>query len=193
MVIHFLLLHLHQFEHLAKHLPLSQNRFGCLKNDMIFYWITHLVINIFRWYNYHWKVGSANNFLNYLSLYSKVRKDLSKSFLSLIFFWKGYSRYFPFWNVNIYFWTFQRGKNWNLERYFKFAIIVLDESWLIYSLCNCIYTQEKYEKAMVSLAETEKRVVIAESMLEATLQYESGQSKAQISPRYMEILLASNL
>ncbi|XP_041023940.1 TBC1 domain family member 8B-like isoform X2 [Juglans microcarpa x Juglans regia] len=42
--------------------------------------------------------------------------------------------------------------------------------------------QEKYEKAMASLAETEKRVVIAESMLEATLQYESGQSKAQSSP-----------
>lgn len=44
--------------------------------------------------------------------------------------------------------------------------------------------QEKYEKAMASLAEMEKRVVMAESMLEATLQYQSGQVKAQSSPRY---------
>uniref|UniRef100_A0A2N9IL30 Rab-GAP TBC domain-containing protein n=1 Tax=Fagus sylvatica TaxID=28930 RepID=A0A2N9IL30_FAGSY len=43
--------------------------------------------------------------------------------------------------------------------------------------------QERYEKAMASLAEMEKKVVIAESMLEATLQYESGQSKALSSPR----------
>lgn len=43
--------------------------------------------------------------------------------------------------------------------------------------------QEKYEKAMASLAEMEKRVVMAESMLEATLQYQSGQVKAQSSPR----------
>ncbi|WJX11782.1 hypothetical protein P8452_02351 [Trifolium repens] len=43
--------------------------------------------------------------------------------------------------------------------------------------------QEKYEKAMASIAEMQKRVVMAESMLEATLQYESGQSKAQSSPR----------
>jgi hypothetical protein len=55
-----------------------------------------------------------------------------------------------------------------------------------------IYVQERYEKAMASLAEMEKKVVIAESMLEATLQYESGQSKALSSPRYMKILLASN-
>ncbi|KAE8099504.1 hypothetical protein FH972_017482 [Carpinus fangiana] len=51
--------------------------------------------------------------------------------------------------------------------------------------------QEKYEKAMASLAETEKKVVIAESMLEATLQYESGQSKALSSPGYMRILSTS--
>ena len=38
--------------------------------------------------------------------------------------------------------------------------------------------QEKYEKAMNSLAQMEKRVVMAESMLEATLQYNSGQVKA---------------
>ncbi|KAL5067927.1 hypothetical protein RYX36_018814 [Vicia faba] len=42
---------------------------------------------------------------------------------------------------------------------------------------------EKYEKATASIAEMQKRVVMAESMLEATLQYESGQSKAQSSPR----------
>ncbi|KAF2318619.1 hypothetical protein GH714_009396 [Hevea brasiliensis] len=43
--------------------------------------------------------------------------------------------------------------------------------------------QEKYEAAMASIAEMEKRVVMAESMLEATLQYQSGQLKAQPSPR----------
>ncbi|CAK7325572.1 unnamed protein product [Dovyalis caffra] len=43
--------------------------------------------------------------------------------------------------------------------------------------------QEKYEQAIVSLAEMEKRVVMAESMLEATLQYQSGQLKALPSPR----------
>ncbi|KAK3012952.1 hypothetical protein RJ639_008989, partial [Escallonia herrerae] len=43
--------------------------------------------------------------------------------------------------------------------------------------------QEKYDKAMASLAQMEKRVVTAESLLEATLQYESGQVKATSSPR----------
>ncbi|EXB88496.1 TBC1 domain family member 8B [Morus notabilis] len=43
--------------------------------------------------------------------------------------------------------------------------------------------QEKYEEATAALAEMEKRVVMAESMLEATLQYQSGQLKAQPSPR----------
>ncbi|KAK9282676.1 hypothetical protein L1049_010896 [Liquidambar formosana] len=43
--------------------------------------------------------------------------------------------------------------------------------------------QEKYEEAIASLAQMEKRVVMAESMLEATLQYQSGQVKAQPSPR----------
>ncbi|XP_019159395.1 PREDICTED: TBC1 domain family member 8B-like isoform X1 [Ipomoea nil] len=42
--------------------------------------------------------------------------------------------------------------------------------------------QEKYEKAMASLAQMEKRAVMAESMLEATMQYESGQVKALASP-----------
>ncbi|KAG7031847.1 MDR1, partial [Cucurbita argyrosperma subsp. argyrosperma] len=43
--------------------------------------------------------------------------------------------------------------------------------------------QEKYEQATTALAEMEKRAVMAESMLEATLQYQSGQLKAQPSPR----------
>ncbi|KDO51943.1 hypothetical protein CISIN_1g0068202mg, partial [Citrus sinensis] len=43
--------------------------------------------------------------------------------------------------------------------------------------------EEKYEKAMASVAQMEKRAVMAESMLEATLQYESGQAKAVSSPR----------
>lgn len=43
--------------------------------------------------------------------------------------------------------------------------------------------QEKYEEVTATLAEMEKRVVMAESMLEATLQYQSGQTKAQPSPR----------
>ncbi|VVB05726.1 unnamed protein product [Arabis nemorensis] len=43
--------------------------------------------------------------------------------------------------------------------------------------------QEKYEEAVAALAEMEKRAVMAESMLEATLQYQSGQLKAQTSPR----------
>ncbi|KAL0426375.1 UNVERIFIED_CONTAM: Growth hormone-regulated TBC protein 6 [Sesamum latifolium] len=42
--------------------------------------------------------------------------------------------------------------------------------------------REKYNKAMASLAEMEKRAVMAESMLEATLNYESGQNKASSSP-----------
>lgn len=45
------------------------------------------------------------------------------------------------------------------------------------------YLQEKLEATTASLAEMEKRVVMAESMLEATLQYQSGQNKAQPSPR----------
>ncbi|KAL3820069.1 hypothetical protein ACJIZ3_005974 [Penstemon smallii] len=43
--------------------------------------------------------------------------------------------------------------------------------------------QDKYEEAIAALAEMEKRAVMAESMLEATLQYQSGQNKAQPSPR----------
>lgn len=48
--------------------------------------------------------------------------------------------------------------------------------------------QEKYEKAMASVAQMEKRVVMAESTLEATLQYESGQVKALSSPRWVRVL-----
>lgn len=43
--------------------------------------------------------------------------------------------------------------------------------------------QEKYEEATAALAEMEKRAVMAESMLKATLQYQSGQNKALSSPR----------
>ncbi|KAF9680328.1 hypothetical protein SADUNF_Sadunf06G0109700 [Salix dunnii] len=43
--------------------------------------------------------------------------------------------------------------------------------------------QEKYEKAMASLGQMEQRVVMAESMLEATIQYQSGKAKALSSPR----------
>ncbi|KAL9272343.1 TBC1 domain family member 8B-like protein [Drosera capensis] len=44
--------------------------------------------------------------------------------------------------------------------------------------------QDKYEQCMASLDEMEKRAVMAESILEATLQYQSGQHKALSSPRY---------
>lgn len=43
--------------------------------------------------------------------------------------------------------------------------------------------QEKYDETIASLAEMEKRVVMAETMLEATLQYQSGQDKVLPSPR----------
>jgi hypothetical protein len=47
--------------------------------------------------------------------------------------------------------------------------------------------QEKYEEAMASFAQMENRAVMAETMLEATLQYQSSQQKAFSplpSPRY---------
>ncbi|KAL1822659.1 hypothetical protein ACET3Z_009437 [Daucus carota] len=53
--------------------------------------------------------------------------------------------------------------------------------------------QEKYEKAMTSVTAMEKRVVTAESMLEATLQYESDQGKAQSSPRALQLDSAQEL
>ncbi|KAH6801666.1 Ypt/Rab-GAP domain of gyp1p superfamily protein [Perilla frutescens var. frutescens] len=43
--------------------------------------------------------------------------------------------------------------------------------------------QEKYEQTTAALVEMEKRAVMAESMLEATLQYQTGQHKALSSPR----------
>lgn len=46
--------------------------------------------------------------------------------------------------------------------------------------------QEKYEEVTTTLAEMEKRVVMAESMLEATLQYQSGQTKVLPSPRSVQ-------
>ncbi|XP_038679187.1 TBC1 domain family member 2B-like isoform X2 [Tripterygium wilfordii] len=49
--------------------------------------------------------------------------------------------------------------------------------------CVVQVLENKYEEALASLAEMEKRAVMAESMLEATLQYQSGQLKAQPSPR----------
>ncbi|KAJ8899769.1 hypothetical protein K2173_019469 [Erythroxylum novogranatense] len=45
--------------------------------------------------------------------------------------------------------------------------------------------QEKYDKAMAKVAQMEQRVVMAESMLEATIHYESGQARAVSSPRSM--------
>ena len=53
----------------------------------------------------------------------------------------------------------------------------------IYLFLYVISLQEKYEEATAALAEMEKRVVMAESMLEATLQYQTGQMKTQPSPR----------
>ncbi|GER42544.1 Ypt/Rab-GAP domain of gyp1p superfamily protein [Striga asiatica] len=49
--------------------------------------------------------------------------------------------------------------------------------------CAAQVLQEKYEEACATVAEMEKRAVMAESMLEATLQYQLGQTKAQPSPR----------
>ncbi|GAB2286749.1 hypothetical protein Dimus_039790 [Dionaea muscipula] len=46
--------------------------------------------------------------------------------------------------------------------------------------------QEKYEQCMSLLAEMQKRAVMAESVLEATLQYQSGQHKAHSSPRTLQ-------
>ncbi|EPS62801.1 hypothetical protein M569_11988 [Genlisea aurea] len=44
--------------------------------------------------------------------------------------------------------------------------------------------QDKYEESVAALAEMEKRAVMAESMLEATLQYQSGQNRVSLpSPR----------
>lgn len=45
--------------------------------------------------------------------------------------------------------------------------------------------QEKYEESMSLLAQMEDRAVMAETMLEATLQYQSSQLKALSSPRYV--------
>uniref|UniRef100_A0A1J3J6D9 TBC1 domain family member 8B n=2 Tax=Noccaea caerulescens TaxID=107243 RepID=A0A1J3J6D9_NOCCA len=47
--------------------------------------------------------------------------------------------------------------------------------------------QEKYEEAVAGIAEMEERAIMAESMLEATLQYQCGQVKAQPSPRSVSL------
>lgn len=44
--------------------------------------------------------------------------------------------------------------------------------------------QEKYDKAMALIADMEKRLLVAESSLDATIYYESGQTRALSSPRY---------
>ncbi|XWS43656.1 hypothetical protein CRYUN_Cryun16bG0121900 [Craigia yunnanensis] len=56
--------------------------------------------------------------------------------------------------------------------------------------CAVTVLQEKYEKAMASIAQMEKRVVMAESMLEATLQYECGQAKVLSSPQWIHIVVS---
>lgn len=64
------------------------------------------------------------------------------------------------------------------------------DCFILYLISVAIFTifvQEKYEEAIASLAQMEKRAVMAETMLEATLQYQSGQVKAQPSPRYVHI------
>ncbi|KAL6011142.1 hypothetical protein ACLOJK_001586 [Asimina triloba] len=58
----------------------------------------------------------------------------------------------------------------------KCFLLSQEHQYLFYSLRQL---QEKYEEATASLAQMEKRVVMAETMLEATLQYQSGQVKAQ--------------
>lgn len=54
-----------------------------------------------------------------------------------------------------------------------------------------ILIQEKNEKLVTQLAQMEKKLVTAETTLEATLQYESGQNKALASPRYLQNQLLS--
>ena len=56
-----------------------------------------------------------------------------------------------------------------------------------------VYVQEKYEEAMATLAQMENRAVMAETMLEATLQYQSSQQKALSpcpSPRYLSFIFS---
>ena len=70
------------------------------------------------------------------------------------------------------------------ERILCFIMTFLYYMRILFLSTN-IYMQEKYEKATASLAQMEERVVMAETMLEATLQYQSGQVKALSSPRYV--------
>lgn len=66
----------------------------------------------------------------------------------------------------------------NYQVLFIFSIVISSVATML--------VQEKYEEATAALVDMEKRVVMAESMLEATLQYQSGQLKAQPSPRWVE-------
>ena len=50
--------------------------------------------------------------------------------------------------------------------------------------------QEKYEAAMAALSQMEKRAVMAETMLEATKQYQAGQVKANQSFTSRYVLVA---
>lgn len=47
--------------------------------------------------------------------------------------------------------------------------------------------QEKYEAVLIALSQMEKRAVMAETMLEATKQYQAGQVKAiqTFAPKYV--------
>lgn len=64
---------------------------------------------------------------------------------------------------------------------------------MLYVLYIQLSMQEKYDEAMASLTQMENRAVMAETMLEATLQYQSSQQKAQLpspspSPRYSSLV-----
>ena len=55
--------------------------------------------------------------------------------------------------------------------------------------CHTLHAQEKYEATMTALSQMEKRAVMAETMLEATKQYQAGQVKAvqTFAPRYISV------
>ena len=52
---------------------------------------------------------------------------------------------------------------------------------------HTLYMQEKYEAVLIALSQMEKRAVMAETMLEATKQYQAGQVKAiqTFAPKYV--------
>jgi hypothetical protein len=70
-----------------------------------------------------------------------------------------------------------------------FLLLFYPSLFHTYRIMTCV--QEKYEEAMASLAQMENRAVMAETMLEATLQYQSSQQKALSpcpSPRYINLI-----